>query len=71
MSCAGGALKRLQVRFSNFTGSSSTTIGISAKAGNISPGDTKYYQIWYRDQAGSPCGYEFNASNGYAIVWGP
>ena len=71
LSCAGGALKRLQLRFADPTGSSFTTIGISAKAGNISAGDTKFYQIWYRDPAGSPCGYEFNASNGYAIFWGP
>ncbi len=71
LSCAGGALKRLQLRFSSPAGSSSTTIGISAKAGNIAAGDTKYYQIWYRDPAGSPCGHDFNSSNGYAITWLP
>ena len=71
LSCAGGALKRLQLRFADPTGTSATTIGISAKAGNISPGDTKYYQIWYRDPAGSPCGHDFNSSNGYAITWLP
>jgi len=69
--CAGGNLIRLQVRFADGGGASSTTIGISAKAGNINPGDTKYYQCWYRNPFNSPCGSGFNASNGYAIAWLP
>ncbi len=71
LQCAGGNLKRLQVRFADATGASSTTIGISAKAGNITAGDTKYYQCWYRNPLNSLCGFEFNASNGYAITWVP
>ncbi len=72
--CCGGALKRLQVRFSNGYGSSETTIGISAKAGNISAGDTKYYQCWYRTTDNPPCGpgvNDFNSTNGYRIPWSP
>jgi hypothetical protein len=30
----------------------------------------KRYQAWYRDPAGSPCGSQFNLSNGYEISWG-
>ena len=75
--CAGGALKRLGVRVSDAGGYSNTaawTTPISVRAGNISPGDTKYYQCWYRTTDNPPCGpgvHDFNASNGYAVQWGP
>jgi len=72
--CAGGQLKRLGVRFSDASGYSDTsgyTQPISVKAGNVVAGDTKYYQCWYRSTLSSPCGSEFNASNGYAITWLP
>jgi hypothetical protein len=36
----------------------------------VSTGDTKRYQVWYRDPNGSPCGAQFNLSNGFEIVWG-
>ncbi len=74
LQCAGGSLKRLQVRFADAAGTSSTTIGISAKAGNVSPGDTKRYQCWYRTTQDPPCGlgvFDFNASNGLEVVWAP
>ena len=72
--CAGGGLIRLQIRTSDSSGSSSTTIAIAAKGG-VSPGDTKRYQCWYRDTSGNqPCGVgvnDFNLSNGYEITWLP
>jgi len=78
LQCAGGQLKRLGVRFSDATGASDTsawTTPISVKAGNILAGDTKRYQLWYRDTSGAqPCGVgvnDFNATNGYAITWAP
>jgi hypothetical protein len=74
LQCAGGQLKRLGVRFSDVNGYSDTSgyaYTISSKAGNIAPGDTKYYQCWYRNPNGSPCGSDFNASNGYAVTWTP
>lgn len=70
--CAGGQLKRLGVRVADAAGASDTTAWttpISVKAGNVQAGDTKHYQVWYRNPASSPCGHEFNASNGYAITW--
>jgi len=77
LQCAGGQLKRLGVRFSDASGASDTSAWatpISVKAGNILPGDTKRYQLWYRDTSGGqPCGVgvnDFNATNGYAITWG-
>jgi len=72
--CAGGSLRRLGVRFSDWTGSSNTSgfpLSISAKAGNISAGDTKYYQCWYRNPTDSPCLSDFNQSNGVAVTWWP
>jgi len=74
LQCAGGGLKRLGVRFSDGSGYSDTSgwaTPISVKAGNILAGDTKYYQLWYRNPYMSPCGTQFNASNGYAITWAP
>jgi len=74
LQCAGGNVKRLGVRFSDATGHSDTSgypQPISVKAGNILAGDTKYYQCWYRNPASSPCGSDFNASNGLAVTWTP
>ncbi len=71
--CTGGAIKRLQVRFADTTGSSNTTIPISV-AGAVSAGDTRHYQLWYRTTANPPCGSgvnDFNSSNGYTITWAP
>ena len=72
--CAGGGLIRLQVRASDGSGASSTTIAIGMKGG-VAAGDTKRYQCWYRDTSGGqPCGVgvnDFNLSNGYEIIWIP
>ena len=72
--CAGGSLKRLQVRFSDTFGTSFTTVDIAARAGNVLAGDTKHYQCWYRTTLAPPCGpgvNDFNASNGVAVTWTP
>ena len=37
--------------------------------GGVNAGDTKRYQLWYRDSGGSPCDSEFNLTNGYEITW--
>jgi hypothetical protein len=74
LQCAGGSLKRLQVRFADAQGTSSTTVGISAKAGNVTAGSTKRYQCWYRTISNPPCGLgvnDFNSSNGYEVMWLP
>ncbi len=67
--CAGGGVIRLQVRFPDSAGDCATSIGIAAKGG-CAAGDVKRYQAWYRDPAGSPCGAQFNLSNGYEVTWG-
>ena len=75
LQCAGGALKRLGVRFASAAGASDTsawTTPISVRAGNITAGDTKRYQLWYRTTVAPPCGLgvnDFNSTNGYAVTW--
>lgn len=68
--CLGGSVVRLQVRLPNSSGSASTTIGVAAK-GAVAPGETKHYQLWYRDVVASPCGANFNFSNGLTVTWQP
>lgn len=68
--CAGGGVIRIQVRISTPSGTSQTTTNIVAATG-VQPGDTKRYQIWYRDPQGSPCGTGFNLSNGIEVSWTP
>ena len=66
--CAGGGVVRIQVVSASAGGTSSTTDDIFAEGG-IVPGDTKSYQLWYRDPAGSPCGAGFNLTNGVTVNW--
>jgi hypothetical protein len=61
---------RLQVRFSDSSGWSATTAAV-ALGGGVSAGDTKRYQLWYRDPQSTLCGTGFNLSNGYEVVWLP
>lgn len=61
--CAGGGVVRLEVQFADSTGSCSTSVDLISKGG-VSASDTKHYQLWYRDPAGSPCGSGFNLTNG-------
>jgi hypothetical protein len=67
--CAGGNVKRLQVRFSA-GGASQTSVPISNTAGNVSAGSVKRYQLWYRDPSvNAPCQSGFNLTNGIEITW--
>jgi hypothetical protein len=71
--CTGYGVIRLQTRTADAAGNSNTTIPIALKGG-VNPGDTKFYQLWYRTVAFPPCGYgvnDFNTTNGYRIVWRP
>ena len=68
--CAGGSIRRLQVRQANPMGNSFTTVNIAAQ-GNAVPGNVRRYQLWYRNPVGSPCSTTFNLTNGYEIVWAP
>ena len=66
--CAGGGVIRVQVRFPDATGYAETNLAISVKGACVA-GDVKRYQNWYRDPQLSPCGSQFNLTNGYEITW--
>ncbi len=76
--CAGGTLKRLQVKLNNSAGNANTTNVISVRSANLGdplqPGDTRYYQWWFRDNVNPPCGLgvnDANTSNGFMVTWLP
>ncbi|MAF66994.1 MAG: hypothetical protein CMJ84_15225 [Planctomycetes bacterium] len=66
--CAGGGVVRLEIVAASAAGTSSTTADLFVEGG-IAPGDTRSYQLWYRDPAGSPCGSGFNLTNGVTVDW--
>lgn len=68
--CAGGAVQRLGVRLPNGSGLSSWGPGLLAKGGWTS-GDTRYFQVWYRDSRSSPCSSAFNLTNGVQLSFLP
>jgi len=68
--CAGGGVIRLQVRVADGAGLSQTNIDIVVK-GNVLAGNTKYYQLWYRDPLTSVCGSTFNLTNGVQVLFIP
>lgn len=68
--CTGPAGVHLETVFASAAGTSATG-GNLALAGGVAVGQTRSYQVWYRDPGSSPCGSGFNASNGLAITWVP
>lgn len=66
--CANGMIQRLEVRISSPLGASQTTVNVVAE-GSVSAGQTRFYQLWYRNTVGSPCGQQFNTSNAYRVDW--
>jgi hypothetical protein len=72
--CAGGVLKRLATK-SVSGGSSSYPQGSDPKIsvlGVVPPaGGVRYYQVFYRNPNGSPCGTFFNITNGVSVIWQP
>jgi hypothetical protein len=80
--CAGaggyGNFRFLPVRKVGASGSLALGPGIVWHAdqhfgatGQVVPGFTWNFQIWYRDGNGSPCGGHFNLSNAYATTFQP
>lgn len=73
--CCGQNVVRIQVVVppgpEPATASTSVSIANHAPPGTLNPGDTKCYQHWYRNPGSSPCGLNFNLSNGYSVTWAP
>ncbi|MDP6763497.1 MAG: hypothetical protein QF903_15455 [Planctomycetota bacterium] len=68
--CIGGGVVRLEVAFATPTGYSRTSVDVAAEGGAVA-GETKVYQLWYRNPSVSPCGSGFNLTNGFSITWAP
>lgn len=78
--CVGGALKRLYSKnavggtiVAPATGEPSVSAQSAAKGDPLSPGMTRYYQVYYRDPeptfCAAPLGGTFNVSNGIVLNW--
>lgn len=68
--CAGGTVVRIQVRISNSLGSMHTSAPVAA-VGGVLAGETRTYQLWFRDSFTTPCGAGFNLTNGLELSWAP
>ncbi|HIG10027.1 MAG: hypothetical protein ABGY71_09505 [bacterium] len=68
--CAGGSIVRLGVRTANAAGEATWGPGMGAIAG-WQAGDTRHFQLWYRDPGAGPCGSGFNLTNGIEIGFQP
>ncbi|MFT7485171.1 MAG: hypothetical protein ACI9F9_001018 [Candidatus Paceibacteria bacterium] len=69
MLCVSGSIQRLTVVFTDGNGAANWGAGIASSQGWMS-GDTRNFQVWYRDPAG-PCSSEFNTSNGVSVSFQP
>jgi hypothetical protein len=64
--CAGGSVVRLGVKIPNGSGQANWGPGLGA-TGGWGSGDIRRFQGWYRNPGTSPCGFNFNLSNGYEV----
>lgn len=67
--CVGGNVVRLGVRVADAIGGAEWGPGYVAQQG-WSVGDTRYFQAWYRNNAG-PCGTGSNLTNGLQVTFTP
>jgi len=70
--CAGGHVTRLGVVVASAGQSTYPAVGQDPVAvrGGATAGDTRYYQLWFRDPGG-PCGDSFNTTSALRVDWTP
>ncbi|MDP6538666.1 MAG: zinc metalloprotease [Planctomycetota bacterium] len=68
--CAGGTVTRLGVEVPDASGQAIWGPGLGS-SGGWSNGDTRYFQTWYRNPQGSPCGSGFNLTQGLSVSFTP
>jgi hypothetical protein len=64
--CAGTNVVRLGVQTPDGGGNASWGPGLRATGGWVA-GDTRHFQVWYRDPVGGPCAGGFNLSNALTV----
>ena len=65
-----GFLVRIEVQNAS-SGGTATWSNLGTNYGLWDAGDTKFFQVWYRDPAGSPCGALFNLSSALQVNFQP
>jgi hypothetical protein len=71
LKCVNTSMVRLGVQFTAAYGALAVfPTGLGA-LGNWSAGDTRYFQAWYRDPSGMPCGSRFNTTNALEVTFTP
>ncbi|MFT7670982.1 MAG: hypothetical protein ACI8X5_003697 [Planctomycetota bacterium] len=64
--CAGGNVQRMGTLTASQQGTGSWGPGLAAQAG-LGSGDTRYFQVWYRDNSIAPCNLNFNLSSALEV----
>lgn len=68
--CVGGAIRRLPAQNTTLFGDALWT-GVSAGLGTLSPGDERFFQVWYRDQSFQCPTGSANLTNGFKLRYVP
>jgi hypothetical protein len=68
--CAGGQIKRFMPQHADSTGAAVWGPGLASTGGWMA-GQTRLFQVWYRDPVGGPCGTNANLSNAVKITFDP
>ncbi len=66
--CMGSWTRRIEFVAVGPDGGATTTASLATR-GNLFPGQTRYYQWWFRDPGASPCGSGSNFSSGLSVDW--